>query len=399
MRHRSDRAAAGGVRFRVFTQPPVVSGFETPETMTLSSPRGGIGIGPTDHRFRTLMPAVAKPRYAPPESLPPYLGPTLLPAIPDRLGHFDNLPEDTPEFRAAHVYAVARITLDVWEHYRNREIPWAFHFERMELIPEIDWANAHSGYGFIELGHNSKRDDGVRIPYWQNFDVIAHEVGHAILFSLMPLPAGSEPTRDCLAFYESGCDLIAILAAMHSERLLWHVLEATSGDIYGLNELNRLGEISEIEQVRLACNDLHVRDVQDDKLHRYSLPVTGALFDILVLAYLQNLSRLRAMPRAICNELLAGGSIADVFPRLHEVFVRLYPRNRLLFFRALMDARDYLGRLLASAFERFNPARLSYLSVGNAILDANVELTGGRDQGELAEIFLWRGIGTRYINI
>ena len=394
-----DQAVSPGVRFRVFIQPPVVPGFEVPETIILPASAGEIDLGPSDRRFYTVMPAVTKRRYAPPDTLPPYQGRVLPPAVPDRFGHFDTLPEESSEFRAAHVFAIARMTLAVWEQYRGQEIPWAFHFPRMELVPEIDWTNAHSGYGFIELGHNSERGDGARVPYWQNFDVVAHEVGHAILFSLMGLPVGTRPNREYRAFHETGSDLIAIVTAMHSERLLWHVLDSTSGNIYGFNELNRLGEVSAIDQVRLVCNDLRVPEVINaEKLHTYSLPVTGALFDIFALRYLRALQRRQAVSAVILDELLDRDSVEDVFERLHGAFVAIYPANRRLFYEALEEARDYLGTLLVRTFDRLPTADMSYLAVANTVLATNEELTGGDDEEELAEIFLWRGIGSRYQN-
>lgn len=386
-----------GVRFRVFVQPPVSEEFSTPETVSLPLALGSVGPGPSDDRFYTILPAVDKKPYDPPHTLPPYDGPHLAPARPDRAGHFDSIPEDTPMFRSAHVFACARMTLTIWENYLGQRIPWVFHFPKMELVPRVDWTNAHSGYGFIELGHSAKRSDGIRVPYWQNFDVIAHEVGHAILFSLIPLARGLEPSRDYRAFHETGSDLIAILSAMHSERLLKYVLDKTKGNIYGYNELNRLGELSPSEQVRVACNDKRVPEVLDaEKVHIYSMPMTGALFDIMALRYLRQLQCRKIIPDTIIEQLLDTEHVADAFPQLQVVFEQRYAIDPTQFMLALCHARDYLGVLLANTFPLLNVSTLNYVNIANAVLAVNHRIFSGFDEAELADIFLWRGIGSEY---
>ncbi len=388
------------VRFRIFVQPPMVEGFEDPETVAIPLPEGGIAPGPTDMRFRTVMPAEAKSRYLPPHSHPPYTGITHPEAVPNSEGHFDTIPIETAQFKAAHVYVIARVTLNIWQRYFGFEIPWAFHHTQMELVPEIDWENAHSGYGYIELGRSAARQDGIEVPYWLNFDVVAHEMGHAILFSQLPGPTAQQQTREYSAFHETGSDIIAIIAAMHSEKLLWHVLDTSSGDIYGFNEINRLGEISNIEQIRLACNDLTIEDVIDNSgIHGYSLPLSGAIFDVLALYYLLFLERRGAIPLEVCDELIGRDTIADVFPRLHHVFEEMYDPNKQAFFDALCNARDLAGRLFASAILRLDSNGMTYLDVANAFLAANMHVTGGDAQEELAEVFLWRGIGSRYVTV
>ena len=51
--------------------------------------------------------------------------------------------------------------------------------------PVVDWENAQSGYGYLELGRE-RGIDGAAYPYALNFDVIAHEIGHAICSRCWP---------------------------------------------------------------------------------------------------------------------------------------------------------------------------------------------------------------------
>ena len=91
------------------------------------------------------------------------------------------------------MYATVRRVLDIWEDYFGHRLDWHFEsqFERLELIPLIDWDNAQSGFGFLEFGFGrtvSGTVDHTR-PYCENFDVLAHELGHSIIFSEVGFPS------------------------------------------------------------------------------------------------------------------------------------------------------------------------------------------------------------------
>ena len=57
-------------------------------------------------------------------------------------------------FHIFRVYGSLRRVLDIFEGYLGQQIRWQFwdRFERLEVIPLIDWDNAQSGYGFMEFG-------------------------------------------------------------------------------------------------------------------------------------------------------------------------------------------------------------------------------------------------------
>ncbi len=118
--------------------------------------------------------------------LPPFVGEVFPPAEAGFDGHFDQL-----SAQLAPVPVGARLCLGqpgaghlgkLSRHDRSSGISRET-YERLEIIPWVDWNNAQSGYGYLELGRE-RGIDGRNHPYALNFDVIAHEVGHAILFSL-----------------------------------------------------------------------------------------------------------------------------------------------------------------------------------------------------------------------
>ena len=158
----------GGVRFRLFPKPPSVHPEWPPETVSVSSPPGSIGPGPSDDRMRLIDPIGKRfvygvnpgPLGTPHLELPPWRGPIRRPVFPDADGHFDHIPVDTPEFAQAHVFGAVRFVLDIWERYFGRTIPWHFarDYRRLEIVILPDLDNAHVGYGFMEVGAHHRRD-------------------------------------------------------------------------------------------------------------------------------------------------------------------------------------------------------------------------------------------------
>jgi hypothetical protein len=350
-----------------------------------------------------VVDALDKAPYAYPY-LPPYTGPAGPPARPDREGHFDHLEVDSPGFRAAHAYGTVRRVLDIWEAYCGRPIPWHFRWlrPRLELIPYVDWENAHAGFGFIETGYGTD-ERGVRRFHCLNFDVLAHELGHLLLYALVGSPRPGLETSEFYAFHESAADVVALVAVLHFRTVRDHVLRRTAGNLYVLTELSRIGELSETEQIRVADNELRMSDVAGAAVppervcqrerHQLAQPLTGAVFDVLVDVYQQCL-----VDQGLISEALdrlsgrAGGGVVDD-PAVEARFAEAYRGRHDAFAAALRDARDYLGTLLGLAWRRLSPDGLRYVDVGNALLTAEWDLTGGRYHDTIRESLVWREIG------
>src|SRR5688500_14064071 len=131
------------------------------------------------------------------------------------------------------MFGVVRRVLDLWEDYLGHDIRWHFAdlLPRLELIPLVEWDNAQSGVGFIETGH-TPLSSSVRMPYCLSFDVLAHELGHAILFAEVGIPVGSARTGQFLAFHEAMADLIALIAVLHFDAVVDDLLHQTHGNLY-----------------------------------------------------------------------------------------------------------------------------------------------------------------------
>ena len=400
--------ALEGVRFRLF--PDWAEDPLGAETIALTLPVGLVGPGPTDPWMRTV-DALGKTQYDPPRYGPPYRGPRGAPALPNRRGHFDHIAFDDPTFASAHLYGAARFALDVWEKYLGRKVRWrsANVFPQLELIPRVDWDNAQSGPGFLETGAR-RTHAGELQPFCMNFDVIAHEMGHTILFAEIGVPPPERLTSEFLAFHEAMSDMSALVAIMHFDGVLDSVLRKTHGNLYVLNMLNRFGILSGTEQIRVCDNMATMADVAGLRLgaarswalrcppvgsiHSPSAPLTGAIFDLLVELFQNGLLArgvieaeldVRRWPREENEERLQALSA-----RFKDRFDTAEP----LFRDALQDARDLAGAALARTFETLSPYDLTFDEVAHTFLRRLDDVCDGADLPLLAENFTWRGIGS-----
>ena len=389
-----------GTRFLLYPQPPILTSIQGPETVWVAHPPGSIGPGPADDRMY-VVDAIGKDRYYDFPYLPPWRGPRNPPVPPGRDGHFDYLTDPwSREFMAAHMYGTLRFVLDVWEGYFDGPLPW--HFEedqpRLELVPVVEWNNAHSGYGFIETGYARPGEPDPQ-PFCLNFDVLAHELGHSCIYELL----GTPPDRvgaEYLAFHESAADCVAMIAVLHFESVVERLLARTRGNIYLPNELNRIGELSETEQIRLASQSLTLADVPDlrtpveqltqPQRHVMSLPLTGAVFDALVEVFQELLVEDGLISRELDALSRQDAGAVDA-AAVQAQFDRAYAGRHDEFKAALLDARDYMGNCLAAAWRELS-WDLTYGNVAAALLAADQGVARGAGRNILIESLRWRGI-------
>ena len=78
---------------------------------------------------------------------------------------------------------------------------------------------------------------------------------------------------------------------------------------------------------------------------------------------------------------------------IQSMFDAAYRGRHDEFKEVLLEARDYIGTLLARTSERLSPHNLTFGDVGDAFLSVDRELTGGKYQGSISESFVWREIG------
>ena len=386
-----------GTRFSLHAQSPVLEGFDAPETVWISSPAGSLGPGPSDGRMYALQPRGKKP-YGD-DAMPPYRGPREAPALPTRAGHFDHITPDDPAFACAHMFGSVRRVLDVWETYLGGPVHWHFNVThpRLEMIAHVPWDNAHFGWGFMECGEGPD-DGGTQRPFALNFDILAHEAGHGMIFSIVGMPTPETLTASYRGFHESASDCVAMLSALHFDRFVDHVLRVTDGNLYAENEMNRIGELSRTRQIRKASNavklsdvislDTPARDVTGKQVHRLGQPHTGAVFDILVEFYLD-----RLVAGGFATQDMATRLRAERFEEADRTCMAdAYAREPEGFRAALCDARDMLGLRLAEAWRRLTPHHFTFQRDVEMLLAVDAEFTGRRHRRMILDCYEWRGI-------
>jgi len=395
------RLAGTGTRFRIFPQPRFLmkddgSGpvFPEPEVVTISVPPDKMQDGPADDRMFVIDAGNKLPYNQ--FFRPPYRGTALPPVKAGRDRHFTHLDPNSREFSAATMYATVRRVLDIWEDYFGHRLEWHFEtdFARLEMIPLIEWDNAQSGYGFLEFGYGRAPNgtiDHTR-PYCENFDVLAHELGHSIIYSEVGEP--SSPADDAIDYggmHESGGDLVAIIGSLHFDSVVDFLLFTTKGNLLTINGLDRVGELSDSREIRVAFNSRRMSDVGDEP-HERSLPLTGAIFDTMVEVFQQDLVGRKLIEEEL-RELSTNlpGSSEDL-AKIQADFEAAYTGHEAEFKEALLLARDYLGRLLAVTWGSLSPDFMSYHDVLRGLLRADQEITGGANQPIIRACFAWREI-------
>jgi hypothetical protein len=384
-----------GTRFRLFSQARYLSAFSEPETVYVSTPPDVIQPGPADDRMFVIDAIRKRPYGFAGSGNPQWQGSRRDPVRPGADGHFDQIDLNSRAFSCATMYATVRRVLDIWQDYFGHRIDWFFSldFDRLELIPVLEWDNAQSGYGFLEFGFGRRQGGGIdhSSPYCQNFDVLAHELGHNILFSQVGLPNAAGETEEFGGFHESGGDLTAIVASLHFNNVIDHILENSRGNLFTVNELSRMGELPDGREIRVAFNYERMSTV-DAEPHNLSLPLTGAIFDILVDVFQKELVAQELITQDLASRSTHGAAPNDDLEAIQAEFDEAYAGYEEEFKTALLTARDYLGRLLAKTWGSLDPNFLTYHKVGLALMNADLELSGGANRSNIRECFAWREI-------
>ncbi len=383
-----------GTKFRIFPQPRFLEGFEEPETIVLSVPKDQIQDGPADDRFY-VVDAINKQPYNYPYA-PPHQGDSNPPVRPDpKTGHFDHLDVDSREFKAAQMYATVRRTLDIWEDYFGHKLIWHFsmNYARMELVPLIHWDNAHSGYGFLEFGFGRTSWGGLDEdrPYCMNFDVLAHELGHSIIFASVGFPNPTTETAEYGGHGEAAGDLVAIVTALHSRLVVDHLLDRSAGNLFSVNELSRVGELAESRQIRRAFNYVRMSTVTNEE-HDLSKPLTGAIFDVFVEVFQKKLVQANLISQDLADRSYHSLNEAIDTDQIQVEFEEAYQGNSEPFREALFAARDYLGSLLAKTWDSLSPHYLTYADIGLQLIAHDAEMTGGEHEEVIRDSLAWREI-------
>src|SRR4051794_20192270 len=218
------------VSMTVLAQDPSIVDDGGPIRVAIPVPAGRLARGPCSDRFRVVSLAGAPLPVALHAGDPWVYADRWSPARqPDaRL-----LPDD-PDFRAQNVYAVAAHTLALFEQQLGRPVPWHSGLPQLDLVPQAAAGKANAFYSrernSVLFGWLPVLPSRPSLYTALSYDVIAHEVSHAILDGLRP--RFTQPSLpDQLAFHEALADLVALLSVFTVPGVALRLLAPRAGRI------------------------------------------------------------------------------------------------------------------------------------------------------------------------
>jgi hypothetical protein len=150
---------------------------------------------------------------------------------------------DNPQFHQVNVFAVAGHTLQMVESELGCDIVWASGGP-LEIRPHaFVGANAFYDPGSPSLHFGYFTSPFRRTPVWTclSHDVVAHELGHAVLDNYRPLFMYSG-NIDTGALHEAMGDILAMFSALEHPQVVSHVFKETQGDMFHASLITGLGE-------------------------------------------------------------------------------------------------------------------------------------------------------------
>lgn len=199
----------------------------------------------------------------------------------------------TPQFDAAHTWAVVRQTLTMYERLLGgSRIPWAWN-----TGANVDVLTAHPRAGVTANAYYSRGQKALKFFYFtpaaasspvftcRSLDIVAHETGHAILDGLKPgwLGFGQPPQTGGL--HEAFGDLSAIFLALSQLDQVEAVIALSKANLHNKNFIAALAEefgaaLGSTTGLRNADNDLKLSQVGNE-VHAISQVFTGGIYDVL----------------------------------------------------------------------------------------------------------------------
>jgi hypothetical protein len=281
---------------------------------------------------------------------------------------------DNRKFDQVQAFVSSQKTIDLFDGYARRKLPWAFEGETLGVGPHVgEGANAYyqRSYGALSFYYFDSKALGRRVQTSQSADVVSHETGHAILDGLKP-EYGHTFDRETKAFHEAFGDCAAMLLTVSREANRQSILQETGGDLRKENCLSRMGEEFGYAVRRFNKDTSDDRDYLRTHLNdfRYVDPNT--------------------LPSDGPRETLSGEShsFCQVWTRaFYDTLAGLFEKTG-----DLGKAGEIGGNLLTLGVEMVSPTRARYSQLAGAMLRADELLYGGENAAVLRQAFEKSGI-------
>ena len=336
-------------RLRVFAFDPLLSyQAETHEIneITIDLPWDNVKIGPVDEYLEVIdYDPASQCFYAPVD-------------LDDKnLLAQDGLPpsEGNPQFHQQMVYAVARMTIQHFERALGRRVLWSPRQEKyikqnhdgfvrhLRIFPHaLREANAYYSptkkallFGYFPA---SATDPGKNLPggivfTCLSYDIIAHEMSHALLDGLHR--RFIEPSNiDSWAFHEAFADIVALFSHFTYPEVLYHQIAKTRGDLEIRNLLgglayqfgqaigrygelrNAIGEVDQKTKKWMPKTPDPKKILYTTEPHERGSILVAAVFNAFLSVYKQRIADLLRIGTGGSGELPPGACHPDLIKRL-----------------------------------------------------------------------------------
>lgn len=281
---------------------------------------------------------------------------------------------DRRQFDQVQAFVSSQKTLDLFETYAQRSLPWAFDNETLGVGP-------HAGEGVnayyqrfaesVSFYYFDSKALGKRVQTAQSADVVSHETGHAILDGLKP-EYGHTFERETKAFHEAFGDCAAMLLTLSRPVNCQQILDQSGGDLSRENCLSRLGEEFGTAVRRLNNNPADDRDYLRTHLNPFTYVDPNTL------------------PSDGPRDELSGEShsFCQVWSRaFYQGVAGIFAQQPGRDAADLQRSGEIIGHLFTLGTQMASPARARYAQVASAMVRADQLLYDGQHVQALQRAF------------
>jgi hypothetical protein len=293
----------------------------------------------------------------------------------------------TIEHQAACCFATITGTVQHYNNHTDKKIEKWATVPTLAIIPRagVD-LNAFYDRKSLQFFYMKDNRIGGTVYAVDSNDIVAHELGHAILDAYRP-EMWSAAYLEVASFHECFGDFTAMMYALTFDEIVQNIIKETNGDLKNTNVVARLAEqlgkaifllandgTRSPDYLRCAVNgfkysnpgNLPVKGPAESlaaECHSFSIIFTGALYDIFVMMYE--------------SEKSAGKDLVS----------------------AVKSARDQISKYVLKAVQNAPLNARFYESMAKTILWADVTLSNRKFHDKMYEIFCNRGIIVPQANI
>ncbi|BAZ40671.1 hypothetical protein NIES4101_66320 [Calothrix sp. NIES-4101] len=196
---------------------------------------------------------------------------------------------DNPEFHQVNVFSVLSRTLDLVEEEIGHALVWKDGSPLIVRPHAFEGMNAYYDPMNPSLNFGYFTSPFRRTPVWTclSHDIVAHELGHAILDTFRPFYIYSTDI-DTSALHESFSDILAMFSALQYPSVVEHIYRQTGGDMRHPSLLSNLAEEfgvgifgASIPYLRSALEGEKYSPASPKEPHVRSTVWTAAIYEIM----------------------------------------------------------------------------------------------------------------------